>query len=63
MIRLIISTDNILDNEVDDGEGQYTDYETDETVEDGIFGFLNFASITGGGHIVNTADNHDDDTD
>ena len=61
--RLLCTADNILDNKVDDSESEYADDQADETVENGVFGFLDFASITRGGHVIDATDNHDDDAD
>ena len=61
--RLFCTTNDILNDEVDDGESEYADDQADETVENGVFGFLDFASIARGGHVIDATDNHDDDAD
>ena len=51
------------DNEVDDGGGKYTDDETNTSIKNGIFGFFEFASIAGGGHVEDTTNNNSNDGD
>lgn len=51
----LIVNDVVVD-EIDDGEGEDTDGEADAGVEDGFFGFFELGGIAGGGHIVVAAD-------
>ncbi len=53
---------NASNDELDDSKGKSCNDETDETVEDSLFGFLNFARVARGSHVVDAADDHNDDT-
>lgn len=43
------------DDEVDNGEGEGGNYETDDGVKNGLFGFFDFGGITGGSHVIDAA--------
>lgn len=58
MLMLLLTADDVFDDEVNNGEGKDADYKTNEAVEDGVFGFFDFASIARRSHVINTADNH-----
>lgn len=51
------------DDPVDDREGKHADNKTNDAIEDGILSLLDFASITRGGHVGDTANNNDDNGD
>ncbi len=59
---ILIATKDGTDDELDECESEHTDDETNKAVKDSVFGFFNFASVTRGGHIVDAADDHNDDT-
>ena len=58
--ELDVILEDIRNDEVDDGECENNDYETNDTVKNGILGFFDFAGITRRSHIADTADNDDD---
>ena len=51
------------DGKVDNGEGEGADDEANNCVEDGILGFLGFAGITTGGHVLDATDYDENDGD
>ncbi len=48
---------------VHDGEGQDTDAEADDGVENGFLGFFNFGGFAGRGHVTDATDNDKDNGD
>ena len=58
-LRLISSINNI-DGKVYDDEGKGADDEPDAGIEDGVFGFFGFSSITAGGHVGDATNNNED---
>ena len=45
-----------FEDEVDDDESKRSDDEANDSPEDGLFGFFDFASVASGSHIVDAAD-------
>ncbi len=60
--RLTLSWNNGNDP-VDDSKSERADSDTDRGVEDGVFGFFDFASVAGGGNVVDAANNDEYDGD
>lgn len=58
-----LGVDNFDDDEIDDDVGKGTDDETNEGIENGVFGLFELARIAGGGHILNATDDDGDDGD
>ena len=52
--------EDIRNYKVNDGKGQDNDNEANETVENSIFGFFDFAGVTRRNHITNATDDYDD---
>ena len=61
--RGVIGVANNARDEGGDGSGQADDGETDEGVDEGVFGFLDFAGVASGGDVSDCADNDEDDAD
>ena len=57
------SRNNIYNDKVDHGEGQSDNSEADSGVDDGFFGFFEFAGVASGGHVINAADENENDRD
>ena len=49
---MLLLFDKTCNDKVDDSEGKDTNNKTDDAVEDGVFGFFNFAWVALGGHIL-----------
>ena len=60
-IDLRLSAVDNANGEIDDGEGERADGEANTGVEDGVFGLLSFAGITGRGYILDATDDDEDD--
>lgn len=60
---MLVARENVAEDEVDNSKGKNTNDETNQAIEDSVFSFLDFTSITGRSHIVNATDNHDDHAD
>ena len=56
-------TKNVGNDEVDNSKGKDTNNETDNAIEDGVFGFFDFASITRRGHVGDATDDDNNNTD
>ena len=54
----LCSLNDVRHDEVDDGEGKYTNDKTDKTIKNSILSLGDFTGITGGSHVLNTTDNH-----
>ena len=50
-----------MNNEVNNEEGESTDNQTDTSIEDSVFSFFDFTSITGGSHVLNAANDDEND--
>ena len=60
---MLLLAENSTNGEIDDGKGQSTDNKADNSVKDSIFSFLNFTGVTGRSHVINAADNDEDNGD
>ncbi len=56
ILRLV---ENTFNDEVDNGEGESTDNEADDGVENSVFGFFDFGSVTRRSHILNATDDNE----
>ena len=62
---MLLLAENSTNGEIDDGKGQITNNEADNSVKDSIFSFLNFTGVTGRSHVIDATDddeNNRDDT-
>ena len=57
---MLLLFDKTCNDKVDDSEGKDTNNKTDDAVEDGVFGFFNFTSVTRRSHVADTTNNNDD---
>ena len=55
---LDIRSKDIANDEVNDSKSEDYDDEANDTIENGIFGFLNFASVARGSHIADATDDN-----
>ena len=58
---LVVAANDVRNDEVDDGESEDTDNQTNHAVKDGVFGFFDFAGVASRGHVANATDENDDD--
>ncbi len=60
---LVVAANDVRNDEVDDGESEDTDNQTNHAVKDGVFGFFDFAGVARGSHILDATNNDDYDGD
>ena len=52
--------ENVSDDKVDDSKGKGANDKANDSIDDGFFGFVDFAGVAGGSHIIDAA-NYDKD--
>ena len=60
-VLFIATTDEIDNDEVNEGERKNGDDDPNASVENGLFSFFNFGGVAGGGDVVDTTYNNEDD--
>lgn len=58
---IITTTDEVDNDEVNKGERENGDDDSNASIEDGLSSFFNFGGVAGGGDVVDTTYDNEDD--